>query len=183
MASPEFHRTLVHTESPQAREVVDREVVASPVNNDIHRTVSADRVSSFARITPARVITAAGAVIFLVIGLTALARGGLGGPLDEPVVKVAGFTQTPLLGLLGAGFGLVFLLISIFGSDAGSRSAGTFFGALLAIGGIVAIVAPENLRSLAIQSSYGWMALIVGGAIVLANVALPTITRSSVTYR
>ena len=181
---PDLQRSLIETEAPaRRRPFADRELLVRSVDDAKPTAVSMDQVSSISRITPARAITAGGAVIFLVLGLTALARGGLGGALDEPVVSVANFKQTPLLGLIGTGFGLVFLLAAVFGGEARSRSVGAFFGALLAIGGIIAILTPEHLRQLAIESSYGWLAVTVGGVIALANSLAPTVTRERVTYR
>lgn len=198
MSNPEIHRTAVHTEGPPAAPpVVTGPAVARPVapgpvvdnrgiivQDEVVTTPAVrERVSSSTRFTPARVITAIGGIVLLVIGLIALARGGLDGPLDEPVVQVAGMNHTPLLGLIGAGAGLLLLISALFFTDSGSRSASIFFGTLLGIGGIVAIATPESFESLALESSYGWLCLIIGAVVVLANLLLPSITDRKVVYR
>ena len=187
MSSPNIERSSVQAPpvgdapmappAPPAGRIVDGPVTGAAA------PVSSRRVASFTRITPARIITAAAGTVLLVIGLIAVAKAGLAGPLDEPVVKVAGMTHTAPLGIIGAVAGLLLLGAAVLGTDAGSRSWSTFYGALLGIAGIVAIATPESFRSLAVQSSFGWMLLIIGGSVVAANLLLPTITARKVTYR
>ena len=196
MSSPDMQRqrTSAHGDAPPPPppvattpvvddRVVAREQQAVQLPHGAAMPATSHQVSSFARITPARILTAAGGGVLLVIGLIALAKAGLSSPLDQPVVDVAGMTHTALLGIIGAAFGLVLLTSAVLGTDPGSRSSSIFFGALLGIGGVVAIATPESFKSLALESSYGWMSLIIGAIVVLANLLLPTITARKVTYR
>ena len=70
--------------------------------------------------------------VLLLIGLIALVRAGTDGPWDQPVVEVLGFTHTAILGIIEIAFGVCLLLSAV----TLSRGAATFFGALLAIGGV-----------------------------------------------
>jgi hypothetical protein len=92
-------------------------------------------------------------------------------------------SHTALLGPIGAAFGLALLATGVIGTDAGSRSGSLFVGTLLGIGGVVAIATPESFKSLAVQSSYGWLMLIIGSIVVAAQLLLPSITARKVTYR
>ena len=167
---------------PLREAVVAEPVVVEPVAV-VAAPMHSERVATYSRVTPARAFTAIGGIILLVIGLIAVAKTGIHSPLDQPIVKVAGMTHTPLLGIIGAVAGLLLLASSVTGSDAGARSSGIFFGVLLGVAGVVAIATPESFHSLALQSSYGWMALIIGAVVVIANLLLPTITAKRVTYR
>ena len=95
--------------------------------------VSSQRVDRYSRITPGQAITAVGGIVMLILGLIALAKTGLDG-LRQPVVKVAGFTYSPLLALISAGAGLILL-----GAAFTSRNSSAFFGVLLGIGGVVGL--------------------------------------------
>jgi len=162
--------------------VVYREQTATYRDPDVveERPAAYERRVATATINPARVVTALGGGVFLVIGLISMARAGLSTPLDQPVVNVAGMTHTALLGIIGAAFGIVLLLAAFLGSDEGSRNASMFFGSLIAIAGIVGIATPHSFKSLALQSSYGWMTLIIGLVVVIANLLLPAVTTSRV---
>ena len=182
MAAPNIERTSVQVPVPPHVAPAAPPELNPPVSG-LPVPVASQRVASYSRITPARMVTAAAGTVLLVIGLIAVARAGLGGALDQPVVKVAGMTQTAPLGIIGAVAGLLLLGAAVLGSDAGSRSWSTFYGALLGIAGIVAIATPTSFRSLAVQSSYGWLMLVAGAVVVAANLLLPTITARRVTYR
>ena len=210
MPSPRVHRRYVRNEPlppPVAEAAVYRQPegvpgdpnVVYPDSTVVYRDTTTayrdprdaevvdERRVATATINPARVVTALGGGVFLVIGLIAMARAGLSTPLDQPVVSVAGMTHTALLGMIGAAFGIVLLLSAFLGSDGASRNASMFFGSLIAIAGIVGIATPHSFKSLALQSSYGWMTLIIGAVVVIANLLLPAVTTSRVsrvaTYR
>jgi hypothetical protein len=60
------------------------------------------RVSSAptSRFSLAAIVAGIGGIPGVFIGLIAVARSGLSGRIAEPVVNVAGFSYTPLLGLI-----------------------------------------------------------------------------------
>jgi len=75
------------------------------------------------RFSPAAMAAGIVAVLLLVLGLIAVARGGLSGPITEPAVDVAGFSPTPLLGLIEAGTGLALLVCALMSLVVPDRSS------------------------------------------------------------
>jgi hypothetical protein len=136
--------------------------------------------SRFARFSPAQIITGLAGIVLLVLGLIAVAKGGLSGSITDPVVSVAGFDHTPLLGLIEAAVGLLLLGSALWGS----RASGAFFGILMVVAGIVIVATPSSFAStLAAHSSYGWFLIVVGAIVTLACLALPDRASRVVTYR
>jgi hypothetical protein len=118
--------------------------------------------------------------VLIVLGLIAVARGGLSGPLTEPVVDVVGFSHTPLLGLIEAGTGLILFLCALWGT----RASTLFVGVLVAIAGIVVAAAPDAFASsLATESSYGVFLIVLGGIVALTSLLIPDRSSRVVTYR
>ncbi len=65
------------------------------------------------RFTPSAVVAAVVAIAMLVLGGITVGRAGFDGSLGRPVVTVAGFTATALLGLIVFGFGAVLLIAAL----------------------------------------------------------------------
>ena len=138
------------------------------------------RTSSGSRFTPDALIAAAAGLLLGVIGLIEIVRGGFSGSMSTPVVKVLGFTHTTTLGLIEIGLGTC-LLIS---GATRSRASAMFFGGVLGVAGFVGAVATKSFHtSLALETSMAWLAVIVGGVVVLAALALPRFARTSSTVR
>lgn len=122
------------------------------------------------------VIVGIAGVGLTIIGLIAITRAGFDGPMDQPVVEVIGFTHTTTLGLIEIGLGLC-LLIS---AAARSRSAAAFFGLVLGIGGVVGAVQTDSFqRSLALESGFAWIAVMVATVVVLVSLLMPRMARIS----
>ena len=130
-------------------------------------------------VDPAAIIACIIGIALLVLGGITAARASLDGALDEPVVTVAGYTATALLGLIELGFGL-FLVIAAL-----SRSQGTilFFGIAGLAASLVAVFQPTvGGGSLAIERGLAvWFTLAM--ATVIVSALLPTIRRRSSTRR
>ena len=115
-------------------------------------------------------------MVILVVGLIAVVRGGFDGPMSDPVVQVAGFTHTTTLGLIEIAIGLA-LLVS---GATRSRSGEIFFGSVLGIAGFVGAVQSKSFtKSLALESSMAWLAVLAAVVVVLAALLLPRYARSS----
>lgn len=115
-------------------------------------------------------------IVILVVGLLALVRAGTDGSWDTPVVEVAGFTHTALLGLVEIGFGVALLLAAV----SRSRGACALWGIVLGIAGFIAGVQSESFSdSLAVESSMGWWALAIGAAVAAAALLLPRRTHTA----
>src|SRR5436190_9620271 len=83
----ERHRVVQHDTGDGY--VVEQQVVTP--------AVAERRVVSHRRFDPAATVTVVAGVVLAVIGAVAMARAGLSGPLDQPVVQVAGTTHTAIL--------------------------------------------------------------------------------------
>ncbi len=136
------------------------------------------RTEAVSRFAPDAVLAAVVGLVLVLMGLIAVTRAGLSSPLSDPVVSVAGFRHTAVLGILEVGSGIVLLLCGALRSRAGSL----FFGALLGIAGFVAAVQTSSFdHSLAIESSMAWLVAIGGAVVALAALVLPRISRHSTT--
>ena len=75
---------------------------------------------------PGQIVSLAAGLGFLIVGIVALLRAGIGDDLATPVVEVLGFTHTAWLGLAEIGVGL-FLIAA--GTDYRGRAVSVFIGA------------------------------------------------------
>jgi hypothetical protein len=168
-----------------AQPVVSEAVVPGPVPAPVvvvtdpaigSETVRTSRTSGF---TPAAAVAAIAAILLLLLGGITAARAGIDGSLDVPVVTVAGYTATAVLGLIELGFGIVLLAAAL----TRSRQAILFLAIAGGVAALVAVFEPTIGGGwLALERGYAVIAAIVMGAIVLAAL-LPTMQRSSVVRR
>ncbi len=139
-------------------------------------TVQTSRTSGF---TPAAAVAGIAAIALLLLGGITAVRAGVDSSLDEPVVTVAGYTATALLGLIEIVFGMTLLIAAL----TRSRQAILFLGIA---GGVVALISvfqpSAGEGSLAIERGFAVVAAVVMGVIVAAAL-LPTVRRSSVVRR
>ena len=139
-------------------------------------TVLTSRTTGF---TPGAIVAGVVAIGLLVLGGITVARAGLDSSLDQPVVEVAGYTATALLGLIELVFGVLLLTAAL------SR-ANSFILFLGIVGGVMALVAvfqpSVGEGSLAIERGFAVIAAIVMG-IVVAAALLPSVRRRSVVRR
>ena len=79
-----------------------RRRVAAPVVETAvtHRSVT---------ISPASVVAGVAAIAMLLFGAVNVARAGLDAPLSDPVVEVAGYSGTVVVGLIMLAFGIILL--------------------------------------------------------------------------
>jgi hypothetical protein len=118
-----------------------------------------------------RLVVLAAGVVFLAFGIVAMARAGLSGPLDQPMVDVLGFPHTALLGIFEAVAGAL-LILSGLGSI-GSPLA-LVVGLALVVAGVLFLGQLDwFMTHLSNDSSFGWVPVVGGGAVVVSLVALP----------
>ena len=159
---------------PVIAPVVAHQVVAAPSVGT--ETTLASRTSSF---TPSALVAGVVAIAFLVLGGITAARAGVDSTLDDPVVTVAGFTATALLGLIEIAFGLVLLMAAL----SRARSLILFLGITGGVAALVAVFQPSvGEGSLALERGFAVFAAIVM-AVLIAAALLPTLTRRSVVQR
>jgi uncharacterized membrane protein len=157
------------TETSAAHTAYVQPAVAVPV---AAQTVHTTRYGS---VSLAAIIAGIVAVGLLVVGGITVARAGTDGGLDNPIVSVAGFKATALLGLIELGFGVVLLIAAL------SRATASilFFGVVGLVAALVAVFQPTiGNGSLAIERGFAVMAAIAM-AIVVAATLLPTVRHSS----
>ncbi len=153
-------------------------VEAVPVAPAVVAPVSAGQVRTAynSRFAPDSIVAGIVGLVLLVVGLIAIVRGGFDGPMSDPVVQVLGFTHTTTLGLIEIAIGLALLL----SGATRSRSGEMFFGAVLGIGAFVGAVQTDSFRkSLALESSFAWLAVIAAVIVVLSAMLLPRYARNS----
>jgi len=133
----------------------------------------------FSHLAPDAIIAGIFGLALLLIGLIAIVRAGLGGPLGEPVISLLGYNHTATLGLIEVGIGLCLLISAAASSRAGEMLA----GASLGIAGFVGAVQADSFKeTLALESSMGWIAAIAGLVIVVAVLLLPRYGKKSTTF-
>ncbi len=127
---------------------------------------------------PDAVIAAVVGLVVLVVGLIAIVRAGFDGPMSTPVVEVLGFTHTTRLGVIEIAIGGA-LLVS---GATRSRGGAVFFGTVLGIAGFVGAVQTESFtKSLALESSMAWLAVVAAVVVVLSALMMPRFARQSTT--
>ncbi len=139
-------------------------------------TVLTSRTSGF---TPGVLVAGVVAIGLLILGGITAARAGIDGSLDQPIVEVAGYTTTALLGLIELVFGFLLLIAALTRAN----SAILFVGIVGGVMALVAVFQPSvGEGSLAIERRFAVVAAIVLGVVVVAAL-LPAMRRRSVVRR
>ncbi|MDO8364338.1 MAG: hypothetical protein Q7V88_15715 [Actinomycetota bacterium] len=153
--------------------VVVAPMAETPVGSEM---VVTSRSSGF---TPSALVAGIVAIGLLLLGGITAARAGLDSPLDEPVVQVAGYSATALLGLFEMAFGMLLLIAAL----SRSRQTVLFLGIAGGVAALVAVFQPSvGDDLLAVERGFAVIVAIAMGAIVLAAL-LPTVRRSSLVQR
>ena len=133
-------------------------------------TVRTTRTTTY---TPSAVVAAVVAIAMLVLGGITVSRAGFDGSLGQPVVTVAGFTATALLGLIVFGFGAVLLIAAL----ARQRHVILTLGILGGVAGLIAVFEPNvGGDSLSIESGFG-LGVTIAMAAIVVSALLPTWSR------
>ena len=155
--------------APVAPAVVEHVVVERPAPV-VHQRVATSYAQRFAFDS---VIVGVIGLALTIVGLVAVTRAGVDGPMSDPVVKVLGFTHTASLGAIETGFGVCLLICAAMTA----RGGAAFFGVLLGIGAIVGAVQTASFRhSLALQSGFAWLVAVAAAVVVLVSLLLPRMT-------
>jgi len=154
------------------RRTVVQEVPATPTAAaGYEREVVRDTVFD-----PNRIVALVAGLGFILLGALVLIDTGISGFPSTPITEVAGFTQTPLLGVIDLAAGLLLLA----GAADWERSISVFTGALVLMGGIIELASGDRLPvSLQADRGYGWMAVIVGAVVLFVALALPAVRSRS----
>jgi hypothetical protein len=145
-------------------------VVQSPLEGSRTRTVATRRIDVAAALA---VITG---IVLGIIGAVAIARAGLDGPLGEPVVEVAGFSHTALLGIIEVAVAVILVAVGL-GRD---RGALLFTSILFGAAAVVAAIEPTvGGDALAIDTAWAVSLAVVFAAIAGAAALVPAVRRTT----
>jgi uncharacterized membrane protein HdeD (DUF308 family) len=133
----------------------------------VHRSVASSYGQRFAIDS---VVVGIVGLALMILGLIAVTRAGVDGPMNQPVVDVLGFTHTATLGAIEVVIGLCLLVCAA----TTSKSGAIFFGLVLGIAGVVGAVQADSFRrSLALESGLAWLAVIAAVVVVLVSLLIP----------
>jgi hypothetical protein len=138
-----------------------------------HEVVAVRHSSTF---SPASIVACIGSIALMLFGAVNLARAGFDGPMREPVVEVAGFQGTAVLGLIALGAGIVLL------GAAFSRDRGAILFVSIVIGVAAATVAIEpNVGggTISTEAGFGVAVAIMAAVIALVAAMAPTMRHTS----
>jgi hypothetical protein len=130
--------------------------------------------------SPGQILVVLAGVASLVLGIVAVARTGLDGPLSQPVEPVLGWDHTALLGLIEIGAGAVMILA---GLRAGTRWIGGLVGIAAIVGGALVLGRLDwTMNELGAERDFGWVAIVIG-AVAVVGAAIPRVhhTRRTMT--
>lgn len=106
--------------------------------------------------------------------MLALIRGDLNGSIEDPIVGVAGYDHSPLLGLVEIALGVSLLLTGVM-----QRPAGVLLvSAVTIVMAVVALIEPTALSSsLEIEAGLSWLSIALAALPTLALLLVPTTLR------
>ena len=148
------------------------------VDEDVDDAEVVDRSVARAPWSPAQIVALVIGAIFAIIGAVALARTGINfNNLASHHVTVAGFDQTPVLGIIELAVGL--FLIGAGAVPGGARGSMTFFGVLLLGFGIVVNIANNTTASIhrwaGNGDGTGWFFAVCGVILLVTAMVAPVI--------
>jgi hypothetical protein len=153
----------------EAPQVVSTQAVDQPVRETL-------QVRSSMTISPAAIVGGVGAIVLLLFGAINLARAGLDGPMREPIVEVAGYQGTAMLGLIVLGAGVALLAASF------SRDRGAILFVSIVLGVAAATVALEPSVGgdlVAVERDFGIAVLIIAVFVAFVAAVAPSVRRTS----
>lgn len=134
------------------------------------------QVRTSVTISPAAVVACVASIALLLFGALNIARAGLTGPWRDPVVQVAGYEGTAVLGLVVLAAGLV-LLGAAFSRD---RGAILFVSIVLGLAGATLAIEPTVGGELvAAEGNFGVAVLIIAVFVGFVAAVAPSVRRTS----
>jgi hypothetical protein len=176
IVSDDTQPVLVETAPPLTREPVYGAPIVEPVvvtEIPAHETV---QTRSSMTISPASVVACIASIALMLFGAINLARAGIDGSWRDPVVEVAGYEGTAVLGLITLVAGLA-LLGAAFSRD---RGAILFVSIVLGVAGATLAIEPTVGGDLvAAESSFGVAVLIMSIFVAFVALVAPSVRRTS----
>ena len=126
-------------------------------------------------ISPGQVIAGVLGLVIAVIGIMAVARGGIDGSMNVPAVRTAGLDQSAMLGAIELGIGLLLILGAL---SYAARGLIVTVGVVMVLGGVLIGAAGTTiLRDLGTVHGTGWV-IMVGGIIAIVAGSLGRMIRT-----
>lgn len=127
------------------------------------------------RVSPSSIVAGIAATLLMVTGAVAMARAGLDRPLDRPVVTVAGYPGTAVVGIVLLVAGFVLLLAAV----TRSRPVIVVVGVLLVVAALTVVIEPTvGGDIIATDRDAGIALLIVSGLVTLVALVAPDVRRT-----
>jgi hypothetical protein len=153
----------------------DHELIARRETYEAYRVPTTSTTT--ARDPRWRALTAAvgvlGGAALIVLGAVAVARSDLDGSMNLPVIEVAGWPHSPLLGMIEIAAGAALVIVSL------SSVGELLISAMIAGFGAIALIEPQVLDDrLNIDSTHAWLLVGLGGVGLLAALVSYLMSRS-----
>jgi hypothetical protein len=130
-------------------------------------------------VSPGQVIAGVLGLVIAVIGIIAVARGGIDSSMNEPMVKTVGLDQSAMLGAAELGLGLLLILGAL---NYAARGLIIGIGVVMVLGGVfIGAAGNDILHNLGTVQGTGWVIMVAGIiAIVAGSLGRMIRTRHSV---
>ncbi len=130
-------------------------------------------------VSPGQVIAGILGLVIAVIGIMAVARGGIDSSMNEPMVKTVGLDQSAMLGAAELGLGLLLIIGAL---NHAARGLIIGIGVVMVLGGVfIGAAGNDILHNLGTVHGTGWVIMVAGIiAIVAGSLGRMIRTRHSV---
>jgi hypothetical protein len=130
-------------------------------------------------VSPGQVIAGILGLVMAVIGIMAVARGGIDSSMNEPMVNTVGLDQSAMLGAAELGLGLLLILGAL---NYAARGLIIGVGVVMVLGGVfIGAAGNDILHNLGTVQGTGWVIMVAGIiAIVAGSLGRMIRTRHSV---
>jgi hypothetical protein len=130
-------------------------------------------------VSPGQVIAGVLGLVIAVIGIMAVARGGIDSSMNEPMVKTVGLDQSAMLGAAELGVGLLLILGAL---NYAARGLIIGIGVVMVLGGVfLGAAGTDILHNVGTVHGTGWVIMVAGIiAIVAGSLGRMIRTRHSV---
>jgi hypothetical protein len=155
--------------------VVEHRDVYEDANSRTETSIATSRIV----VSPGQVIAGVLGLVLAIVGVITVARAGIDGTLNVPVVRAGGFDQSAMVGLAELGLGLLLVLGAL---SYAARGLVVFVGVLMVVGGVlIGAAGPTILNDVGAVHGTGWAIMVCGIiAIVAGSLGRLVKTRSSV---
>jgi hypothetical protein len=118
-------------------------------------------------VSPGQVLAGVLGLVVAIVGVIAVARGGIDSTLNTPIVRAAGFNESALLGAIELVLGL---LLIVGATSYATRGLILFVGVVMVVGGVtLGAAGPTILHDVGTVHGTGWAIMDAGIVAVVAG--------------